>query len=166
MTIQHIEKPVQGELTSGFVRGKPGDGDYASVQMIQKTIDGKTTERLFLRILQDGDRREGFIANLDDELAVRLSDSLIEFVNAARDLDGRPPVPPENAPKQTVTTQRELNNLPRGSFIQGHDGFYHTALGQKQFVIAVEHESHSHDADSITLPATILYMPTEPAKEA
>lgn len=54
---------------------------------------------------------------------------------------------------------RALNELPRGSVVQGHDGFFHFALGKGLFLLVVERNlGAGGSAGSIELPARILFV--------
>lgn len=54
---------------------------------------------------------------------------------------------------------RALNELPRGSVVQGHDGFLHVALGKGLFMLVVERNTGAAgSAGSIELPARILFV--------
>lgn len=58
-----------------------------------------------------------------------------------------------------IKTEKRLNEMPRGSYVQGYDGFKHAKVGDDLWLLCVTQEVSPHDVKSIELPAASLYVP-------
>ena len=58
-----------------------------------------------------------------------------------------------------IKTEKRLNEMPRGSYVQGHDGYKHAKVGDNLWLLCVTQDVSPHGAESIELPAETLYVP-------
>lgn len=63
----------------------------------------------------------------------------------------------ETAPTDWVTQEWHLDELPSGSYVQGYDGFKHAKLWDGTWILCVAGGPSNTRADSIELPALVLY---------
>jgi len=59
----------------------------------------------------------------------------------------------------TAHREWELDALPSGAYVLGHDGFRHAKVSAEDWLLCVDTQTTKHSVKGIELPALVLYVP-------
>lgn len=149
------QDPIRGTITAEEDTIQPG-----KVRVQRTTIDGEPAALIHVSVTSHlmGERNPVRKIDVSEREALIVRDALHAVLDESAQMRGEGPLLHVLPGKVSLPTHAALRNMPRGSLVQGRDGFFHVALGDGLWSLATEQESKGHPTESVELPAEVLYV--------